>query len=159
MVYDNGLSPNRQQAIICTNVGLSLIGLLRKYSRHFFYQNATFFIDKMILKMLITKWRLFCLDLNVLKLNVWHFANHAIPLIFLRYIMMTSSNENIFHVTGPLCREFPPQRLVTRSFGVFFDLYLNKWLNKQSLGWSFEMPSRSLWRHCNSLPNSSHIIL
>ena len=42
--------------------------------------------------------------------------------------MMTSSNGNIFRVTGPFCGEFtgpgefPAQRPVTRSFGVFFDL-------------------------------------
>ena len=43
-------------------------------------------------------------------------------------------------VTG----EFPSQRLVTRSFDVFFDLCLNKRLSKQSRRWRFEMPS--LWR-------------
>ena len=68
---------------------------------------------------------------------------------------MTSSNGNIFCVTGPLYREFishqwiPLTKLVTRSFHVFFDLHLNKRLGKQSWGWWFEMPSRSLWRHCN----------
>ena len=45
--------------------------------------------------------------------------------------------------------EFPAQRPVTRSFDVFFDLRLNKWLSKQLWGWWFEMPSRLLWRHCN----------
>ena len=46
--------------------------------------------------------------------------------------MMTSSNGNIFCVTGPLCGEFtgpgefPAQRPVTRSFGVFFDLRNNR---------------------------------
>ena len=38
---------------------------------------------------------------------------------------------------------------VTRSFDIFFDLRLNKWLRKQSWGWWFETPSRPLWRHCN----------
>ena len=47
-------------------------------------------------------------------------------------------------VTG----EFPAQRPVMRSFDVFFDLRLNKGLSKQSWGWWFETPSRSLWRHC-----------
>ena len=52
--------------------------------------------------------------------------------------MMTSSNRNIFRVTGHLCGEFtgpgefPAQRPVTRSFDVFFDLRLNKRLRKQS---------------------------
>ena len=70
---------------------------------------------------------------------------------------MTSSNGNIFRVTGPLCGEFtgpgefPTQRPVTRSFDVFFDLRLNKRLSKQPWGWWFETPSRSLWRQCNVL--------
>ena len=59
---------------------------------------------------------------------------------------MTSSNGNIFRVTGHLSREFtgsgesPTQRPVTRSFDVFFDLRLNEWLSKQSWGWWFETP-------------------
>ena len=69
--------------------------------------------------------------------------------------MMTSSNGNIFRVTGHLCGkspvtgEFPAQRPVTRSFDVFSDLRLNKRLSKQSWGWWFETPPRPLWRHCN----------
>ena len=52
-----------------------------------------------------------------------------------RSFMMTSSNGNIFCVTGPLwpvTGGFPSQRPVTWSFGVFFDLCLNKRLSKQS---------------------------
>ena len=66
---------------------------------------------------------------------------------------MTSSNGNIFRVTGPLCGpgEFPTQRPVTRSFDVFFDMRPNKRLSKQSWGWWFETPSLSLWRHRNDL--------
>ena len=41
----------------------------------------------------------------------------------------------------------PHKGPVTRSFDVFFELRLNKQLNKQSWGWWFEMRSRSLWRH------------
>ena len=48
--------------------------------------------------------------------------------------------------------EFPSQRPVTRSFDFFVCLFfgqrLNKWMSKQSWGWWFETPSRSLWRHC-----------
>ena len=69
--------------------------------------------------------------------------------------MMTSSNGNIFSVTGPLCGEFtgefPAHRPVTRSFDVFFDMCLNTRLSKQSWGWWFETQSRQLWRHCNVL--------
>ena len=68
---------------------------------------------------------------------------------------MTSSNRNIFRVTGPLCDEFtgpgefPAQRPVARSFAIFFDLRLNEQLSKQWWGWWFETPSWPLWRHCN----------
>ena len=48
---------------------------------------------------------------------------------------------------SPVNGEFPAQRPVTRTFDVFFDLRLNKRLSKQSWGWWFETPPRSLWRH------------
>ena len=43
---------------------------------------------------------------------------------------------------SPATGEFPTQRPVTRSFGVFFDLRLNKRLAKQSWRRWFETPSR-----------------
>ena len=39
---------------------------------------------------------------------------------------------------SPASDELPTQRLVTRSFDIFFDLCLNKRLRKQSWGWWFE---------------------
>ena len=71
--------------------------------------------------------------------------------------MMTSLNENIFRVTGLLWGEppatggFPSQRPMTWSFDIFFDLRLNKRLNKLVRLRRFETPSRSLWRHCKDL--------
>ena len=71
--------------------------------------------------------------------------------------MMTSSNGNISRVTGHLCGgipvtvEFPTQRQVTRSFNVFFDLRLNKWLSNQSWGWWFEIRLHPLRRQCNDI--------
>ena len=50
---------------------------------------------------------------------------------------------------GPGTGEFPSQRSVTRGFGVFCDLRLNKPLSKQSIRWWFDTPSCSLWRRCN----------
>ena len=76
-------------------------------------------------------------------------------LVYPKQYMMTSSNGNIFRVTGPLCGkftgpgEFPTQRPVTRSFVVSFDLRLNERLSKQPWGWWFDTPSWSLWRQCN----------
>ena len=95
------------------------------------------------------------------SIRLWFICQTATQLIWcvFDYLisddMMTSSNGNIFRVTGPLCGEFtghrwnPPQRPVTRSFDVFLDLRLNKKVSKQSWGWWFETPSRSVWRHCN----------
>ena len=77
-------------------------------------------------------------------------------------IMMTSSNGNIFRVTGPLCGEFtgpgefPTQRPATRRFDVYFDLRLNKRLSKQPWGWWFETLSWSLWRHRNGNIRNIH---
>ena len=55
--------------------------------------------------------------------------------------MMTSSNGNIFRVTGHLCGEFtgpgefPVQRPVTRNFDVFFIFdWLNSWVNNREAG-------------------------
>ena len=68
---------------------------------------------------------------------------------------MTSSNGNIFRVTGlcvgnwPVSGEFPAQRPVTHSFDVFFGLRLIKRLSKHSRGWWFETRSHPLWRHYN----------
>ena len=76
------------------------------------------------------------------------------------HLMMTSSNGNIFRVTGHLCGEFtgsgefPAQRPVTRSFDVFFDLHPNKRLSKQWWGWWFETPSCPFWR----LRNVQHLL-
>ena len=64
--------------------------------------------------------------------------------------IMTPSNGNIFRVTGHLCGEFtrhrwiPHTKAVARSFDVFFDLRLIKWLSKQSRGWKFDTPYRPL---------------
>ena len=90
-----------------------------------------------------------CTDFNCRRANPSkgrHFTDtlSAIP-------MMTSSNGNIFSVTGPLCGEFTGQlwislqRQVTRSFDVFFDLRLNKQLSKQSQMWWFDTSSRQFY--------------
>ena len=96
---------------------------------------------------------------------------HSSPTSIFPVFMMTSSNGNMFHVTGfcagnspatagnsPVTGEFSSHRPVTRSFDVFFDLRLNRQLSKQSRRRWFETPSRSLWRHCNVVPNSDPVI-
>ena len=71
------------------------------------------------------------------------------------FSMMTSSNGNIFRVTGHLCGEFTGPRWIPHTkasdaeLWCFFDLRLNKRLSKQSWGWWFETLSCPLWRHRN----------
>ena len=60
---------------------------------------------------------------------------------------------------SPVNGEFPAQRPVTGSFDVFFDLRLNKRLSKQSWGWWFEKPSRSLWPQSNGWNEPSRILI
>ena len=81
----------------------------------------------------------------------------------LNVVLMTSLNGTIFRLTSPLCGKLSGHRLIHWSrvnsphkdqwhgaFCVFFDLCLmNERLSKQSLGWIFGTPSRSLWRHCS----------
>ena len=76
---------------------------------------------------------------------------------FSKVSMMTSSNGNIFRVTGPLCGEFTGLRWIPHTkasdaeLWCFFDLHLIKRLSKHSRGWWFETLSRPLWRHCNAM--------
>ena len=85
---------------------------------------------------------------------------NTVPIYTVFQSMMTSSNGNIFRITGPLCGEFtgpgefPARRPMTRSFDVFFDLRPNKRLSKQPWGWWFETPSWSSLRHCNEYNDS-----
>ena len=54
---------------------------------------------------------------------------------------------------SPVTSKFPSQRPVTRSFDVFLWSTQSKRLSKRSRRRWFEMPSRSLWRHCTEMMN------
>ena len=62
---DNGLSPERRQAIIWTNPGILLIGPLGTNFNEISTEIHTFSCKKMHLKMSSAQWRLFRLGLNV----------------------------------------------------------------------------------------------
>ena len=66
---DNGLSPSRRQAIIWTNAGILLNGPLETNFSEISIEIHTFSFNKMHLKMLSAKRRLFCPGLNVLSLG------------------------------------------------------------------------------------------
>ena len=69
--------------------------------------------------------------------------------------MMTSSNGNVFRVTGNLGGEFTGRRWIPHIKASDAELWCFLWfapkkgLSKQSWGWWFETPSRPLWRHSN----------
>ena len=62
---DNGLSPDRRQAIIWTNAGILLIGPLGTKFSDVAIETLTFSFKKMRLKVSSAKWRPFRLGLNV----------------------------------------------------------------------------------------------
>ena len=68
---------------------------------------------------------------------------------------MTSSNGNIFCVTGHLCGEFTGHRWIPCTKANDAELWRflwsspNKRLSKQSRGWWFEMLLHPFWRHNN----------
>ena len=64
---DNGLSSDRCQAIIWTNVGLLSIGPLQAYFSENLIKIQQFSLNKMHMKMSSAEWRPSCLGLNVLR--------------------------------------------------------------------------------------------
>ena len=66
---DNGLSPERRQAIIWTNAGILLIGPLGTNFSEILIEILTISFKKMHLKVSSAKWRPLCLGLNVLINN------------------------------------------------------------------------------------------
>ena len=118
-----------------------------------------------------------CLTKSSLKLGQgWVFIYHSFMRMLLLSLvwlitaskmdisMMTSSNGNIFRVTGHLCGEFTAPRWIPRTKSSDAELWcflwsrLNKRLSKQSWGWWFETLSRPLWRHSNGLAESRNIL-
>ena len=87
---------------------------------------------------------------------IWSKITHA--LIRKTWYMMTSSNGNIFRFTGHLCGEFTGHRWIPHTNASDAELWCflcSKRLSKQSWGWWFETPSRSLWRQCNDNPSET----
>ena len=69
---DNGLSPNRRQAIARTNADLLLIGPLGTNFSEILIKIQNFSFTKMNLKISSAKWQPFSLGLSVLKMYPTH---------------------------------------------------------------------------------------
>ena len=78
IVSDNGLSPSLRQAIICTNVGISLIQTLATNFNEILSEIHKFSFRKIHFKMSSGKWQPSCLGLNVL--NPWPLGDVAVVL-------------------------------------------------------------------------------
>ena len=101
----------------------------------------------------------------LLALGGWHrLASVSSPVLYhwtyhqsnLPKIMMTSSNGNIFRVTGHFCDKFTGHRWIPCTKASDLELWHFLWSapewtieQKQSRGWWFETPSCPLWRHNN----------
>ena len=112
---------------------------------------AIFLSPSVWLISITRRWRnqgtyitLFCCQTVIKRWHPRSRCHHTMTSVFR---IMTSSNVNIFCVTGPLCGEFTGDRWIPLTKAS--DLRLNIRLSKHSLCWCFEMPSRSLWRYCN----------
>ena len=87
----------------------------------------------------------------------WKPSEHRLVSCLHLFFMMTSSNGNIFRVTGHLCGEFTGHRWIPHTkasdaeLWCFFDLSVNKRLSKQSWGWWVETP----WHSCHVLNQTS----
>ena len=77
---DNGLSPDRRQAIIWTNAGLLLIGPLGTNFNEILIEILAFSFKKMHLKVSSVTRRPFCFGLNVLKTS-YRLVNRSPRLI------------------------------------------------------------------------------
>ena len=91
----------------------------------------------------------------------WHiYQHHPKCFTWWRHQIETFSALLAFYAGNRfVSSEFATQRSVTRSFDVFFDLRLNKWLSKQCWEWWFRTPSCSLWRHCHEVICSNGTLL
>ena len=89
---DNGLSPDRRQAITWTNAGILLIGPLGTNLSEILIEILTFSFKKMCLKVSSAKRRPFCLGLNELK-EPW--ITNVTVLIFLKKSTVDISFQEI----------------------------------------------------------------
>ena len=80
-VSDNGLSPDRRQAIIWTNAGILLIRTLGTNFSEILGVVHSFSFSKMHLKMSSAKWRLFGIGLNELKQFLLHSSSSVSSLL------------------------------------------------------------------------------
>ena len=148
---DNGLLPGRRQAITWVNAGILLIRLLGTKFSEISIEDHIFSFKKCIwicrLRNAIHFSRFQCIK-NISRKYAHSFSVPPfvgvilypqalmIHVVFLRTLfMMTSSNGNIFRVTGHLCGEFTGRRWIPGA--LMFSLIcvqINGWVNNRKAG-------------------------
>ena len=81
---DNGLSPGRREAIICTNAGMLLIGLLAANVSEIIIESHTFSFMKVYLEM--SPEKPFCLRSSVLTMYVGWITKSQVPTVAYPYL-------------------------------------------------------------------------
>ena len=111
---DNGLSPDRRQAIFSTHDGVLLVGPLGTYFSEIFIVILIFSFIKMCSKVSSAKWQPFCLGLNVLI--QLPFYRH-LPCVWYHRQLFTFVCNHLFSL------EFGPY--IQRCFGAHCDSYIH----------------------------------
>ena len=114
---DNGLSPERRQAIIWTNAGILLIGPLGTNFSEILIETQTFSLKKIRLKMSSAKSCSFRLDLNVLKTGKVYVRNQhcgycclqpSVAIVLIKYSSYrTSFIPKYRKISNIKCTKFP----------------------------------------------------
>ena len=98
---DNGLSPDRRQAIIWTNAGILLIGPLGTNFSEISIEILTFSFKEMHSKVSSAKRQPFCVGLNVLMGEIWGVVCWNFVENWLRY-----NNTSLHHVNNYMLNYF-----------------------------------------------------
>ena len=104
---DNGLSPERPQAIIWTNAGILLLGPLGTNFNENLIEILTFSLKKMRLKVSSAKRQPFCLGINMwIRLYAsLHFKHSLLQFCLTSSVnlIFCYSNFMLFHIPPPSC--------------------------------------------------------
>ena len=101
---DNGLSPQRRQAVIWTNAGILIIGPLGTNFSEILIEIQTFSLNKVHLKMSSAKWHPFCLGLNVLNDIYLFIVQRVSRLLFYFWVIeRTGTHASITLSVNWLC--------------------------------------------------------
>ena len=144
---DNGLLPIRRQAIIWTSVGLLSTGRLGTSFSEILIKIQNFSFTKMHLKISCARrWPFYPMEdeLTINEHLVWILRVKKCCLKGVdngAHSMMTTSNGNIFRVTGPLWGESTGHRRIpltkvsnTELWCLLWSAWTNDWANNRDAG-------------------------